>query len=117
MGGYPNFTPLYQRLGFQVEMLQSVRRAQPWLKKNQPVVVVAEFNFDPGFRDRMSNLESLNATLQRFAPEARLIVLVAREHLARLRRFEARGSIFQVLIFPIDETCLEEGLRRALESG
>ncbi len=77
MGGYPDFTPLYQRLGYRVEKVHAVRKAQAWLKKNQPAVVVTEFYFDPEFRDRMSNLESLMASLQRYAPVAEVIVFRA----------------------------------------
>lgn len=32
LGGYPNFVPLYQRLGYRVEMVNSVRKAQLGLK-------------------------------------------------------------------------------------
>ncbi|MES9976877.1 MAG: hypothetical protein ABW094_21700, partial [Candidatus Thiodiazotropha sp.] len=56
LGGYPNLVPLYQRYGYRVEMVNSVRKAQAWLKRHRPSVVVAEFYADPQFRDRLSNL-------------------------------------------------------------
>ena len=66
LGGYPNFTPLYESLGFRVHVESSVRNAIRKLKQLQPLVIVAEFNFQSDFRDRTSSLESLmSATITR----------------------------------------------------
>ena len=108
LGGYPNFVPLYKRHGYQVEMVNSVRKAQAWLKQHQPQVVVAEFYVDPQFRDRMSNLESLLATLQRYHNEAKVIVLIDHHYLQRLERVKERYGIFAALEFPIQEARLDE---------
>ncbi|MGM0595180.1 MAG: hypothetical protein ACQETD_11665, partial [Pseudomonadota bacterium] len=64
LGDYPNFTPLYQRLGYRVETVKTGRRAISALKKARPEVVVTEFNYQFSFRDRTSNLESILAVLQ-----------------------------------------------------
>ncbi|MCP3868483.1 MAG: hypothetical protein GY703_10375 [Gammaproteobacteria bacterium] len=77
MGGYSDFIPLYRKAGFEPVKVHSLRKAQGWLKKNRPAVIVTEFHFDPELRDRMSNLESLFATLQRFAVEAKVIVFMS----------------------------------------
>ena len=66
LGGYPNFTSLYRRLGFEVTFVNSQRKAQAYLKKQLPEVIVTEFNFQSDFRDRTSNLETLMARLQRY---------------------------------------------------
>jgi UDP-N-acetylglucosamine:LPS N-acetylglucosamine transferase len=113
LGGYPNFVPLYQRLNYKVEMVNSVRKAQAWLKKHRPQVVVAEFYSDPQFRDRMSNLESLLATLQRYDIEAKIIVLIDTKYLQRLEEVKARYTIDGVLIFPIDDKAMEAAIHRA----
>ena len=63
LGGYPNFTAVYQQAGFTVESVASVRKALGLLKKINPDVIVAEFNFQSDFRDRSSSLESLLAVL------------------------------------------------------
>lgn len=111
VGGYPNFTPLYQSLGFTVECVPSVRKAQAWLKKNEPQVVMAEFNFDPEFRDRMSHLESLLASLQRYCTDTKVIVFIEEKHLPRLSKVLTRYSIFHSLVFPIKEAELERLLQ------
>jgi len=44
-GGYPDFTALYESVGYQVEMVKSPRKAISYLKKNAVDCLVAEFNF------------------------------------------------------------------------
>jgi DNA-binding NtrC family response regulator len=113
LGGYPNFTRLYERLGFRTEFVNSQRRAQARLKKQMPDVIVAEFNYQSDFRDRSSNLESLMARLQRH-PETRVIVFYQREHADKFQRFRSRFCIFDAVALPVDPDVLEDSLRRAM---
>lgn len=106
MGGYPDFTPLYRSRGYEVERVHSMRKAQAWLKRNRPDVVVTEFHFDPELRDRMSNLESLFATLQRYAPAARVVVFIDSSHRPRLEPVEARHRVAGALDYPVDPAAL-----------
>ncbi|MCU7842843.1 MAG: hypothetical protein KZQ93_03290 [Candidatus Thiodiazotropha sp. (ex Monitilora ramsayi)] len=116
LGGYPNFIPLYQRLGYRVEMVNSVRKAQAWLKAHRPSVVVAEFYADPQFRDRISNLESLLATLQRYSIEAKVIVFIDTPYLDHLEKVKTRYEIHSVLTYPIKETDLNNSLEAVGET-
>jgi hypothetical protein len=113
MGGYPDFLPLYRRKGYRAEKVHSIRKAQLWLKKHQPEVVVAEFHFDPDLRDRMSTLESLLATLQRYAPEARVIVFIESGHRPRLEKVKDRYPVFAALDYPPGEQQLADVLDQA----
>ena len=78
LGGYPNLTPLYKDLGFEVEIATRMRKALGILKKYQPDGIVAEFNFQSDFRDRTSSLESLLAVVQRL-PATRVVVFYEKE--------------------------------------
>ncbi len=113
LGGYPNFTSLYERLGFEVEFVNSQRRAQARLKKGVPDVIVAEFNFQSDFRDRTSNLESLMARLQG-ERKSRVVVFYQQDQADKFERLRARFPIFDALTFPVDAPALEASLRRAL---
>lgn len=113
LGGYPNFEPLYRDCGYQVEKVHSMRKAQAWLKRNRPEVVVAEFHFDPELRDRMSNLESLIATLQRYQNVTKVIVFIDSTHRQRLVKLQERFAVFGALDYPIDEVKLSELLQQA----
>jgi hypothetical protein len=110
LGGYPNFTPLYQSEGFEVTTVTSVRKALALLKRGAPDVVVAEFNFQSDFRDRTSSLESLLAVVQR-APAARAIVFYETDTAHQLERLRARYPFIVAIAFPVDEAGLREALR------
>lgn len=114
LGGYPNFLPLYRRLGLDVELVNSQRKAQAALKRQLPDLIVAEYNFQSDFRDRTSNLETLMARLQRH-PEVRVICLYQPEHRAKLDLLAARFPVFAALPLPVDEAAMETALRRALD--
>lgn len=88
-----------------------MRKALAWLKRDTPAVVVAEFNYQSGFRDRLSNLESLMAALQRRAPQARVVVFYEPETRHQLERLQARFDFAAALPYPVDAARLEEALR------
>ena len=110
LGGYPNFVPLYKKLGFDVTVLNSQRKARNFLKKQQPDVIVCEYNFQSDFRDRTSNLETLMAVLQKY-PDIKLIVFYMPEHQEKFSQVQARFNIYASLTFPIEEQELEETLK------
>ena len=113
LGGYPNLLPLYQKLGFSVEVVNSQRKARGLLKKGVPEVVVAEYIFQSDFRDRTSNLETLMAVLQRH-PEVKLIVFHLPEQAEKLAMLEGRFPLFAKIAFPITPDKVESVLREAL---
>ena len=114
LGGYPNFLPLYRRLGFTAEGVASQRKAQAALKRGLPKVIVAEYNFQSDFRDRTSNLETLMARLQRH-PEVRVVCLYQPEFRHKLDTMLARFPVFAALPLPVDEPTMEGTLRRVLD--
>ena len=114
LGGYPNFSPLYQQKNFAIEQAESMRKATKLLKKIKPAVVVAEFNFQSDFRDRTSSLETLMATVQRI-PNCKVIVFYEKEQRAQLERLLAVFDVFATIAFPINEDDLSQTLDQALE--
>jgi len=116
IGGYANFTALYEQKGFAVEQADSMRKASKLLKKIQPAVVVAEFNFQSDFRDRTSSLETLMATVQRI-PDCKVIVFYEKEQAHQLQRLLAVFDVFATIAFPISEAELGNALDKALEQA
>ncbi|MEJ2345917.1 MAG: VpsR-related response regulator [Gammaproteobacteria bacterium] len=103
LGGYPDFTPQFERAGYQVTTVRSMRKALAALKRLSPAVVVAEFNFQSDFRDRTSSLESLLATLQSRHPQARVVVLYDRENEQPFeQRLRSRWRVDAALAFPVE---------------
>jgi DNA-binding NtrC family response regulator len=113
LGGYPNLAPLYKRLGFETELVNSQRKAQAYLKKRIPDVIVAEYNFQSDFRDRTSNLETLMARLQKY-PQVKVIVFYQSEYRHKFDNLTSRFPIFEAVPFPVDPARVEDALRRAL---
>lgn len=87
-----------------------MRKALGWLKKACPEVVVAEFNFDPTFRDRLSNVESLLATLQRQKCQAKVILLVEPERRPQLNEVLKRYQVQGIVELPLADGALEAAL-------
>lgn len=113
LGGYPNFLPLYQRLGYRVETESSGRRAISALKKLRPDVVVAEFNYQFDFRDRTSHLESILAALQPL-DAVKVVVFYDRAEQAQLDQVAERFPGFIAMSYPIGEAELEVVLGKNL---
>lgn len=113
LGGYPNFAPIYESLGFTVHIETSVRNAMRKLKKIEPVVIVAEFNFQSDFRDRTSSLESLMSVVQRM-PGCHVIVFYEQEFAHQLQKLTNQHAVTATLAFPIDEAKLKQVLQQTL---
>jgi hypothetical protein len=110
LGGYPNLLPLYQRLGFDVEVVNSQRKARSLLKRDVPDVIVAEYIFQSDFRDRTSNLETLMAVLQRH-PGVKVVVFYLPEQAEKLALLEARFPLFAKIPLPLTADKVEAVLR------
>ena len=111
MGGYPNFTPLYRQAGYDVMVETRMREAMSTIKKKQPAVIVAEFNFQSDFRDRTSSLESMMSVVERL-PETKVIVFYEQEFSHHFERLLAVHSFHKTFTFPIPEQelkgCIQE---------
>lgn len=94
-------------------MENSMRKARSTIKKHEPKVIVAEFNYQSDFRDRTSSLETLQSLVQ-YVPHARVIVFYDREDEAQLAKLETRFKPFRKMAHPIDEAALEENVKAAL---
>lgn len=116
LGGYPNFRPLYERAGFRVLVESRMRKAMSIIKKEKPVVIVAEFNFQSDFRDRTSSLESMMSVVERL-PGTRVIVFYEKEYSHQFDRLLAVHSFHQTFTFPIPEQELADCLEKLAVQG
>jgi DNA-binding NtrC family response regulator len=108
-GGYPDFTGLYESMGYNVVMVKTPRKAISYLKKNPVALLVAEFNFQTDFRDRTSSLESIMASVQH-QPDIKVVIFLDKANIERFERVSSRFAIYNTLTFPFDE----EQLRAAV---
>ena len=113
LGGYPDFSPVFKRLGFDVVSTDSVRKAVKLIRKHQPSVIVAEFNFQSDFRDRTSSLETVLSSIQGVA-QSQVIVFYEKEVKHQYDRFLAQFSVHASMPFPIEEDLLENAIRETM---
>ena len=107
--GYPNQRELFERLGYRVMTEFAVRKAISLMRKEKPAVIVADFYFQPDFRDRVSNLESLLAAAQTYK-DVKVIVLYEAPHAHALERLQQRFRIHAAMTLPVSEAGLENAL-------
>ena len=108
-GGYPDFTALYEEMGYEVVTVKTPRKAISFLKKNPVTILVAEFNFQSDFRDRTSSLESIMAGVQH-QTDIQVVIFIDKKNTQRFERVSSRFPIHQVLSFPIDEAQLRQAV-------
>jgi len=101
---HPNFSALYRRLGFAEIKLNSQRKAISQLKKSRPGFLVAEFNY--GYANNyagvnISNLDTLLASLRRYSPETRVIVLVEKAEQQYVEKLAALFTLYSTLVLPV----------------
>ncbi len=110
IGGYPDFTPLYESFGYQVIKTESIRKAVKLIRQYKPAVMVAEFNFQSDFRDRTSSLETLLSSAQGIT-DASMIVFYEKEFEPQYQRFLQGFEVSASLTFPVDEERLRTKLQ------
>ncbi|WJW74810.1 hypothetical protein QVG61_09900 [Thiohalobacter sp. IOR34] len=117
---HPDFTALYQRLGFTVLRPASQREAIRRLKRQPPAVMVADFLYGYGNNyagANLGNLDVLLASLQRYAAQCRVIVLAQRDEWSYLQRLGERFALHACLAYPLDEAQLAEVLAPLAGAG
>jgi len=111
---HPDFSDLYQRLAITEVKLGSMRKAISELKKQTPDVIVAEFFYGYGNNYagvNISNLDVLLFSLQKAAPEARVIVLVEKSERQYVDKLNDILPLHAVLQQPVVEADMEAALK------
>lgn len=111
---HPNFSNLYQSLNFQDIRLGSMRKAIAQLKKQKPDFVVAEFFYGYGNNYagvNLSNLDVFLCSLQKYAPEAKVIVLVEKAERKYVDKLAELFQLHAVLQYPVSAEKIGEQLK------
>lgn len=106
-GGYPDFTALYEALGYRVEKAVGVRKALAALKRLDPAAVVAELNYVPTYGARLSPAEPLLARLQTHHRGARVVLFAEPGRIASFAPLTGLLGDAALLAYPIVPTDLE----------
>ena len=107
---HPDFSRLYKRLEIMEVRLASMRKAISALKDDTPDYVVAEFFYGYGNNYagvNVSNLDVFLYSLQKYAPDARVVVLVDRRERQFVDKLSALFPLNAVLQHPVREQDIE----------
>lgn len=111
---HPDFSRLYAARDIREVRVTSVRGAIRELKRVKPDYVVAEFFYGYGNNYagvNVSNLDVFLASLQKFAPDAQVVVMVDKAELEYVDRLKALFPVHQVLVHPVTSTQMETSLQ------
>lgn len=112
---HPDFSALYRRLQIAEVRLTSMRKAISQVKKQAPDMIVAEFFYGYGNNYagvNISNLDVLLYSLQKYAPKARVIVLVEKAERRYVDKLNDIFPLHAVLQQPVTMTELEPLLQQ-----
>lgn len=113
--GHPHLSDLYAALGITEVRLTSMRKAIAELKSNPPDYVVAEFFYGYGNNYagvNVSNLDVFLYSLQKYAPAAKVIVLVDKSEQQYVEKLPAELTPHAVLQQPANSSQIETLLAR-----
>jgi hypothetical protein len=115
-GGFPLRLDDFTKTGHEVTFATSMRKAIPLLRKIQPDLLIAEFNYTSQFRDRDSNLDTILTQIQCHSPHTRVIAFVEEEQKIHFKRLKSRFTqIKGELYFPFDDEELMQCVTQTLK--
>ena len=117
---HPKMSSVYEELGFDELKFMSQRKAIGKLKSTPPAIVVAEFFYGYGNNYagvNVSNLDTLLASLQRYAPDAKVVVMVSKKEREYVDKLKKLFPVHAVLVHPVSTDDMKTALALRLRSG
>ncbi len=101
---HPQFSEIYNNKAIDEARFSSMRKALVALKKMPPDFIVAEFFYGYGNNYagiNISNLDVLLYSLQKYAPAAKVIVLVDKKERKYVDKLNEILTLHAILTFPV----------------
>lgn len=111
---HPDLGDICRRLGLTRLTFSGQRKAISQLKKQPPDIVVADFFYGYGNNyagANISNLDVLLRSLQRFAPQARVVILADGSEIAHTPKLAGLFALHAVIRLPAEPVELEKALK------
>ena len=108
------FTDLYRELGIEENRFDSARNLHRALKQRRPDYFIGEFIYGWGNNyagANVSNLDVTIRTLQRFAPQARVIVFMHPREEDHIGKLLDLFPLHAVLTYPVSEQAMQAALQ------
>ena len=113
---HPDLGALYRKLDIAAERFTSARNLHRALQKQTPDFFVGEFIYGWGNNyagANVSNLDVTIRTLQRFAPQAKIIVLMHPREADHIGKLADLFPLHAVLTYPVSEQAMTDALQGA----
>ena len=107
---HPNLSAVYADKGIEELRFASMRKALSGLKKKAPDFIVAEFFYGYGNNYagvNISNLDVLLYSLQKYAPAAKVIVIVDKKERQYVDKLNDILPLYKVLQFPVNSSDID----------
>lgn len=98
----PNAEQLYQQLGYSETRATSMRKALSHIKKTRFDYVVCEFLYRYGTDYAgctVSNLDVMLATLQKYSPDSRVVVIVDKTEQQYISKLSDQFPLHAILVY------------------
>jgi hypothetical protein len=113
---HPDFSALYQKLGIAAQRFDSARNLHREIQKQPPDFFVGEFIYGWGNNYAGANVSNLDVTirsLQRFAPQAKMIVFMHPREEDHIGKLLDLFPIHALLTYPVTEQQMQAALSNA----
>ena len=108
---HPNLSQIYQEFGIKEIRFNSMRKALAALKKQSPEYVAVEFFYGYGNNYagvNISNLDVLLYSLQKYAPDAKVIVFVDKKERQYVDKLNDILPLHTILQFPFPSSAIKK---------
>ncbi len=108
---HPALSSLYAECSLEEHRFTSMRKAISALKKIKPDYVVADFLYGYGNNYagvNVSNLDVFLYSLQKYAPDAKVIVLVSKQEQQFVSKLAELFSLQGTLVYPVNSKQMQQ---------
>lgn len=112
---HPDFSTLYEKMGYTEIRLTSQRKAISALKKTPPDRVVGEFvnSFHTYYQaTNISNLDVFLQSLVKYAPQAKVVIVVHKGDVELASQLMKIHPFITLLVIPFGEAALQDALAK-----
>jgi hypothetical protein len=108
---HPNFVEMYQQQGFDVKIVNSMRKAMATLKNTQPAYIMCEFFY--GFGNNyaginLSNLDVMLHALRRYSPNSKVVTFYQKEEYPFLLKLKSLFEIHAEFCYPVKQADVKQ---------
>ena len=110
---HPDCSRLYRELGYDETRVTSMRKALALVKKQHFDIVVGEFIYRYGTDYAgctASNLDVLLASLQKYAPDTKVIAVVEKSEMQYVSKLTDQFPLHAALQYPVSDDAMREVL-------